>query len=128
MAIMYDLFLLAALWFIVSAIATALNHGEAIGPDNPYHLIFVFSLLLISFFYYGWFWTHGGQTLGMKTWKIKLTTLDGRVVDWKQALVYFLAAMLSWAVCGLGFLWSVFEPRRATWHDLVAGCMMQDIR
>lgn len=129
LAIVYDLLLLLGLLFIATAVANfALNQGNAIERGNPYYWFFKFGLLMISFFYYGWFWTHGGQTLGMKTWKMKLQSRDGKALSWPQALVYFFAAALSWTVFGIGFIWSLFEPSRATWHDLIAGCEMLDLR
>lgn len=127
-AIIYDLFLLIALWFVSSTMAIALNHGKAIDRSNSYHLVFELALLAISFFYYAYFWTHSGQTLGMKTWRIKLIAKNGRPLSWQQAVLYFFAALLSWAVLGLGFLWSLFDPQRATWHDKIAACRMLDIR
>ena len=127
MAIVYDLLLLLAVLFVTTAMAIALNHGEAIN-DHPYYMFFVFIQLLISFIYYGWFWTHGGQTLGMKTWKMKLTLQSGDQLNWKRALVYFVAAMISWSAVGLGFLWALFNQNRSTWHDLIARCVMRDTR
>jgi uncharacterized RDD family membrane protein YckC len=42
-------------------------------------------------FYFTWFWKHGGQTLAMKTWKIKLKTNSNQYLSlfeaWKR---YFL--------------------------------------
>lgn len=129
MTIVYDLLLLLALLFIVTAVENfALNHGNAIGPNNPYHWFYVSSLVVVIFLYYAGFWTHGGQTLGMKTWKMKLCSKDGKPVSWKQALIYFLAALLSWAAVGIGFLWGLFNQNHATWHDLIAGCEMLDVR
>lgn len=129
MAIIYDLLLLLAILFIITALANfILNQGNAVNHDNPYYWFFVFTLALISFSYYSWFWTHGGQTLGMKTWRIRLSARDGKALSWKQALVYFLAALLSWAVFGCGFLWSLCNRQRATWHDLIADCEMLDLR
>ena len=127
MAIVYDVLLLLAVLFVTTTLAIALNHGEAIN-DHPYYMVFVFIQLLISFIYYGWFWTHGGQTLGMKTWKMKLTTRSGGQLNLQQALVYFVAAMISWSALGLGYLWALFNHSRATWHDLIAQCMMRDTR
>lgn len=127
-AIIYDLFLLIALWFVSSTMAIALNHGEAIDRSNSYYLVFELALLAISFFYYTYFWTHGGQTLGMKTWRIKLIAKSGKNLSWQQAIVYFFAALLSWAVLGTGFFWSLFDSERATWHDKIAACRMLDMR
>lgn len=128
MSIVYDMFLVVALLFVVTTAMFILNHAHAIEHGSPFYWPLRLSLVLTMFIYFGWFWTHGGQTLGMKTWKIKLCSRGGKPVSWKQALIYFLAAALSWAVVGMGFLWSLFNQDRATWHDLIAGCEMLDVR
>lgn len=126
MSIVYDLLLVLALLFVVTAVENfALNHGDAIVRGSKFYWPYVFSLVLAIFFYFGWFWTHGGQTLGMKTWKMKLCSKDGKPVSWKQALVYFLAAILP---LGIGFLWSLFRQDRAALHDMIANCEMLDVR
>lgn len=71
MAVNYDLLLLLAWLFIATLPIIALNDGEAIGDSNPF---FIAYLWLASFVFYGWFWTHGGQTLGMRAWRIRLVS------------------------------------------------------
>jgi uncharacterized RDD family membrane protein YckC len=128
MAIIYDLLLLLALLFIATAAAMAVNRGNAIEPGQPLYPFYVIYLLTISFIYYGWFWTHGGQTLGMKTWKMKLQQEDGEAVTWPLALLRFITAIISWSAAGLGFIWSLFHPQRRTWHDMVSKCVLIDLR
>ena len=128
MAIIYDLLLLLALLFIATTAAMAVNRGNAIVPGQPLYPFYVVYLLAISFVYYGWFWTHGGQTLGMKTWKMKLQQENGEAVTWSLALARFITAIISWAAAGLGFFWSLFHPQRRTWHDLVSKCVLLDLR
>jgi uncharacterized RDD family membrane protein YckC len=128
MAIIYDLFLLIALLFIATAAAMVLNKGNAIQPGQPLYPVYVVYLLMISFIFYGWFWTHGGQTLGMKTWKMKLQQENGEAVTWPLALLRFITAILSWAAAGLGFIWSLFHPQRRTWHDITSRCVLLDLR
>lgn len=43
--------------------------------------------------YFIWFWIHGGQTLPMKTWHVRLVRVDGRPVTLKQGAVRYV---LSW--------------------------------
>jgi len=82
-------------------------------------------LLSIIFLFFGWFWTHGGQTIGMRAWQIKLVTNStGSPPGWKQCLVRYLIAMISWCALSLGFLWSLFHPQRAAWHDLASGTQL----
>lgn len=113
-AIVYDSLLLLAVLFFATAIALPFNAGKAFTTGQIYYPIY---LLGISFFFYGWFWRHGGQTLGMRAWKIKIHTLDGRPVGWNQAGLRFAAAMLSWGCFGMGFLWCLFDKSSLCWHD-----------
>ncbi|MGZ4992755.1 MAG: RDD family protein [Methylobacter sp.] len=112
--VFYDLLLLIALLFVATAILLPLNSGE---PFTDRQVFFPIYLLLVSFFFYAWFWTHGGQTLGLRSWKIKVLTLDKKPISWKQALIRFIAAILSWGFCGLGFLWILIDKNQRSWHD-----------
>ncbi len=112
--IAYDALLLLALLFLATAIILPLNNGEAFTSAQFFFPVYIF---LVSFLYYGWFWTHGGQTLGMKTWKIKLQTLDYQPISWPIAFKRFLLAFISWGAVGLGFLWKIVDKKRLTWHD-----------
>lgn len=104
-----------AVWFVATAAILPLNHGEAfVGSEQLFYPAY---LLLISMLFFVWFWTHGGQTLGMRAWKIELVTTTGGTVDWRCASMRFLAALLSWACFGLGFVWSVFDREGLSWHD-----------
>jgi uncharacterized RDD family membrane protein YckC len=44
--------------------------------------------------YFVWFWTHGGQTLAMKTWRIRVVTERGGPLTMPRALARYLAAWL----------------------------------
>ncbi len=67
-----------------------------------------------------WFWTHGGQTLGMRAWRLRLVSDDGDKVTLRQALVRYAVAILSWLVLGLGFLWILFDGKKRAWHDIAS--------
>lgn len=127
-AIFYDSFLLIAILFIVSGIATALNHGKAIETSNAFYPLYVFIIFALSYLYFAWFWIHGGQSLGMKTWRIKLITDDEDTIGWKTAAIRFIGAILSWGIFGLGFLWSLFDGKNRCWHDLLSRTALLDIR
>jgi len=128
MAIIYDLFLLIALLFIATAIAMSFNQGNAIEPGQALYPFYIIYLLVISFIFFGWFWTHGGQTLGMKTWKMKLQQQNGQALTWPLALIRFISAIISWSAAGIGFLWSLFHPQRRSWHDIASRCVLVDLR
>ncbi|MCK5888546.1 MAG: RDD family protein [Methylococcales bacterium] len=115
--ILYDGLLLLALLFLATAIVLPLNSGEAFAASQYLFSIYILS---ISFFFYGWFWTHGGQTLGMRAWKIKVRTYDNHPITWLDALKRFLAAILSWLIVGLGFLWIFADKKNFTLHDYLS--------
>ena len=114
-ALLYDTLVLAALWMAATAPLLALTGGEAITGGAVW--LFRLYLLLIAGAFFGWFWTHGGQTLGMRAWRAKLETRDGLAVNWRRAGLRFLAALLSIACGGLGYLWALADRDRLTWHD-----------
>jgi uncharacterized RDD family membrane protein YckC len=110
----YDTFLLAAILILANAILYLFTTGELI---KDYQLLQRIYLATISFLFYGWFWTHGGQTLGLRAWKIKVLTLDQKPISWKQALLRYTTAIISWSFLGLGFLWIFMNKNRYSWHD-----------
>lgn len=94
--------------------------------------------------YFVWFWTHGGQTLAMQTWQIRLVTRDGRALTWARAIARYLLAW-AWFLPALALLGSTglsgsaeafavivagalgysalarLHPDRQYWHDAVCG-------
>ena len=113
-AIAYDGLLLGSVFFFATLLILPFNNGTAIGSNNiPYDIY----LLLISYLYFTWQWTHGGQTLGMRAWGIWLQQKDAPRVGWASASLRFLLAMLSWLALGLGFLSSLFDRYRLAFHD-----------
>lgn len=113
-AILYDSLLLAAVLVLASGLAVWVLGGEASQPGNPFMTSYFF---LVSFLFYAWFWMHGGQTLGMRAWRIRVQQADGRNISPPQALLRFIVAIFSWLVFGLGFLWSLFDKEKLAWHD-----------
>jgi len=128
MAIFYDLFLLTAILFLATALVNAINGGEAIDQSKFYTLLLRLFLGGLIVLYFGWFWRHGGQTLGMKTWKIKLITNDSQVIEWKQVIIREITAVISWFCLGLGFVWSIFDKQKRSWHDIASKTTLIDLR
>jgi uncharacterized RDD family membrane protein YckC len=127
-AIFYDCFLLTAILFITTGITIVLNGGKAVEQEHALYPVLVFSLAAMIYVYFTWFWVNGGQTLGMKTWKIRLMPLDGHRLSWRSAGIRFFTSIISWCCCGLGFLWSLFDSRRRCWHDIASNSVLLDLR
>ncbi|MGF6758300.1 RDD family protein [Paraburkholderia sp. GAS42] len=49
---------------------------------------------LVVGLYFVWFWTHSGQTLPMKTWRLRLVSADGAPVSTARAIVRYVLAWL----------------------------------
>jgi uncharacterized RDD family membrane protein YckC len=115
--IIYDFLLLIAVLFLATAILLPFNGGEAF---TNHKILYSLYLLAVSFCFYGWFWTHGGQTLGLRAWKIKVLNYEHGVISWQQAFIRFAVAFLSWGLLGLGFLWVVIDKNQRSWHDMAS--------
>lgn len=116
-SMLYETLLLTAVLFIAGFVFTAAFHSPL-----PPVLRFVFQLylLLVTAFYFIWYWLHGGQTLPMKTWHLRIVSTDGRPLGLKQACLRFLLALISVGL-GFGILWALFDRERLFWHDRMAG-------
>lgn len=78
-------------------------------------------VLLLLLFYFVWFWLHGGQTLPMKTWKMRVANPDGSPLRPLQAVLRYLAAWPSILLFGIGILWALIDRDRQFLHDRIAG-------
>lgn len=78
----------------------------------------VFLLLMV---YFLWCWLNGGQTLPMKTWKLRLISADGNRLRPLQALFRYLLAWPSIGIFGLGIFWALFDKDKQYLHDRIAG-------
>lgn len=110
--------------------------------------VFLFLLLGI---YFVWFWTHGGQTVAMKTWHIRLVDTNGRgISQWRAfaryviAWLWFVPALAVARWFGPNSAWAIFalmsvgvvvyallaltHPQRQFLHDLICGTRLVDTR
>ncbi len=116
-AILYDFFLLITVLFIASFLVVVPFNLK---PENPFFFLYQAYIFVVAFIFFAWFWTHNGQTLGMRTWKIQLVNDDDSAISWGTALIRYSVATLSWLALGLGFLWSLWDKQHRTWHDIAS--------
>lgn len=122
----YDLLLTAAL-AMVATLPFVLAFGDSTHGWKR-HLLQAWVLAVIGS-YYVWFWTRGGQTLPMKTWRIRLVRADtGGAVNAGRAAHRYALAVLGLAAAGLGFAWALLDPQRRFLHDRLAGTALVDVR
>ncbi len=114
-ASLYDGLLLVAVW--MSAILAEVVITDAAGVARSPELTRLV-LLALAFSFFGWFWTHGGQTLGGRAWRLQVQRIDGASLRWPEAMLRFVGSV-SWVP--LGMLFCALHPERRALHDLLAG-------
>jgi uncharacterized RDD family membrane protein YckC len=120
-AILYDLLMILAILMISTWLLMPLTGGNPIRPGD---LAYQLYLLLVCSGYYIGFWVFGGQTVGMRAWRIKLQTLAGTPLSWEQATKRLLWAVLTLIPCGLGLWVALFQKQRRAWYDVLAGTIV----
>jgi len=101
-------------------------------------------LFVVLGIYFVWFWSHGGQTVAMKAWHVRLVSERGDPVSQPRALaryalswLWFLPALLALYLSPIHSAGSMFavmvvgvlayaalarlHPRHQFWHDAACG-------
>jgi uncharacterized RDD family membrane protein YckC len=78
-------------------------------------------LLLLAGGYFVWQWHRGGQTLPMKTCRMRLVTTAGEPLSVGHALRRFVFAAAGTLLGGGGVIWAFFDRDRQFLHDRLAG-------
>jgi uncharacterized RDD family membrane protein YckC len=115
-AIFYDSWLIVGIWLLGVIIDTFVRDEQGLGLAVSHIPLQVF-FVAVPFLFFGWFWTHGGQTLGMRAWRLKLIDEGGEPVTWRLSLIRVAGAYLSTLALGLGYLWILFDAGKLAWHD-----------
>jgi uncharacterized RDD family membrane protein YckC len=113
------------------------------------HGLQAFMFLIIGI-YFAWFWSHGGQTVAMRTWHIRVVKANGAPLTQPLAAARYLLAYV-WFLPGLAIGWcsglqggaalwplvlnmilviliARFAPERQFLHDLLLGTRLVDVR
>ncbi len=120
-AAFYDSLLLIALWFAGTGLVLALRSGMVVPAGTVWFELY---LWVLGFLFCGWFWTRGGQTLGLRAWKLRVTAAAGTTLNWRQALLRYFLAGPCW-ISGIGILWSLLDREGRAWHELASGTRLQ---
>ena len=112
-AALYDWLLIIALMMVLSVPVVALL-GTPVEPGNGYYRA---ALVVLAAAFFVGFWSRGGQTLGMKAWRLRLRNADGGMPSASRSALRFLCACASLAPAGLGFAWVLWDRDGLSWHD-----------
>jgi uncharacterized RDD family membrane protein YckC len=114
----YEILLLVAVLF-VGALPFVLAAGAA--DRVTARPLFQLYLVALTAVYFVWQWRRGGQTLAMKTWRIRVVTREGAPLDWARAAQRYLFALAGTLLAGGGFLWALADRDGLFLHDRLAG-------
>ncbi len=110
----YDALIVIALSFALAGLFV-LVAGDATHGLKRYFL--QFTLWLFIGIYFSWCWSRSGQTLAMKTWKLKVVDKAGNLLNFKAASLRYIAATISLIIVALGFLWAMVDRNGLYLHD-----------
>jgi len=140
-ALVYDLLAVVAIVMVVGYVCQRITGGTLVSTDGHAHVAWWYQPLqaLVVSGYFLASWLRGGQTLGMRPWRIRVTDVDGRRITPPQAVARLLVAaapmlllgLAPWmgargAACSVLIAWIVWfgfaalDPRKRALHDVVA--------
>lgn len=117
-SLLYESLILAAIVMAAALPLVMMTRGWALVPARA---VLQAGLLAVCACFYVWQWSGTGQTLPMKTWRLRLVSAAGESVTPQRAFIRYLAVLASVATLGLGFLWAVVDRDRQFLHDRLAG-------
>lgn len=123
LAMFYDFWPVLAMWLAVAvpfvlidvAISGSVRHN--IAPFSPLWWLQWACCWGVAGTYATFSWRRGGQTLGMRPWRLQVIDLDGNLPAARALWKRYAVASLSLLLGGLGFWWAWIDRDRLTWHD-----------
>lgn len=116
-SLVYEVLLLAAVLFISSYLFLVLARDAQSGWMRTIYQVY---LLAVCGIYFVFCWTRAGQTLPMKTWRLRVVTRDGRPLSLARAVWRYLLAIPG-MFTGASVLWVAFDRDGQFLHDRLAG-------
>lgn len=123
LGLLYDFFPLLALWFLVAA-AFTLAHGDAV-RGGALGLLEFAVFWGVAGLYAVLSWRRGGQTIGMRPWRLQVVTIEGGTPSTGALWRRYVLGSLSLLLGGLGFWWARIDRSRLTWHDRFSGTRLR---
>ncbi len=120
-ALFYDSLVLFAVLFAATAVVVAANSNQALAVHVWLYRGY---LVAVSFLYFGWCWTHGGQTLGMRAWGLRVQTVQHKALNWRQAALRFVVGVIAGLIAGIGFWFALWDKERRCLHDRLSATIV----
>jgi uncharacterized RDD family membrane protein YckC len=122
LALVYDLVISIAFLFAVSALSLAVKPDHRpVEPGTPDALVVFIALWAAIGAYAVVSWRRGGQTIGMRPWRLQVVTAEGDRPPWRALLIRYMVISFS---LGAALLWCLVDGQRRGLHDLAAGTLL----
>ena len=121
----YDAVPLLALLMIASALLVAMTGGRTVERSPMLAAREFAAFWLVCGVYFVASWGRGGQTLGMRPWRLKLVAGDGRLAATRTLWLRYVVACATPVV---GWAWCLVDPERRALCDLAAGTVFVRVR
>lgn len=95
-------------------------------PTNIVALGSVVAFLVL--FYFGMSVALAASTPGLAMMGLEIRTLDGNIPSTRESLWRAFGYLVSASALFLGFVWAIFDSDGLTWHDLMSGTYVTEIR
>lgn len=125
LALSYDLWPVVALWMAAAAVFTLLHGNQPLAAFSLGQVALWLVCWALTGAYAILSWRRGGQTLGMRPWRLQVTDGDGRPAAAGALLRRFLVGTASLLLGGAGFWWAWFDRGHLTWHDRASGTRLR---
>ena len=114
----YEALLLFAVLWCAALPLELLENALSLPHNRTLHQLY---FVCVAGVYFVWQWTRGGQTLAMKTWRLRLVDIRGQHTTVQQAIIRYVGALAGTVCFGLGFLWALYDREGDFLHDRLAG-------
>lgn len=118
-AFIYDMLILGALSVALSALFLVIA-GSHYEQDQTLRLFFQIAWVLLISAYYLVSWKKGGQTIGMRAWKLRVVGADSQALTTKAVLTRFICAILNLLLLNIGWLGYLLPSRLSLTDKLSA--------
>ena len=118
LSLIYEILLLIAVALLAGGAAAAL--AQITSPAHTRLLTRIIGLAACAA-YFAWQWQRSGQTLPMKTWHMRLETVDGTRIELSRALLRAALATAGYLLLGISVIWAFIDRDRQFLHDRLAG-------
>ena len=118
LALVYDSLPMIPLVMLTSLAFVWLHGGHTVEDSPILALLQLATTWVLVGLYFVLSWRRGGQTMGMRPWRLRVLAGDGKPAASSALWLRYLVATLTPVLC---LLWCLIDSERRGLHDLASG-------